>query len=169
MTPAQFKYISIFETIYTKDQAEEFEKQLDRLLTEIFNTNVQPEKKIEELFSYEVKEGILTTLRNNNIDINDPMGIKVFLVPLKDILDRLPHLTLQLAFEPTSQMLKKISNFFIEKLNKKYLLDIQLHKEIIGGAVFIMNGATVDYSLRRRIEDLYKSGSFISFLENNAA
>lgn len=161
-TPVQSPYFDILEAIYTKDQALLFHNQLDTLINSIFTTNISPQQKIEQLFTLEVKNAFLTTLGKNNIDTKDPMIVKNFIVTLKQELDSLPILILQLAFEPTAQTLKKISDWFVRSLNKKYLLDIQIRKEIIGGTVIIVNGRILDYSLIKKIQQLYKNRSLLS-------
>lgn len=162
MISAQSPYLDILKVIYTKDQALLFHNQLDTLINSIFTSDISPKQKIEQLFTIEIKDALLTTLEKNNIDTNNPMIVKNFIVELKKELDNLPLLILQVAFEPAAQTLKKISDWFIRSLNKKYLLDIQIRREIIGGAIIIVNGKIKDYSLIKKIQELYKNRSLLS-------
>lgn len=166
MEPSALKtYQSILDVLYTKSQATSFLKTLDALIEELYATKGSVEKRIEEAFPYEIKQAFITCAKENKINTEDPIQTKKFLVGLKKLLQSLPSVTMYIAFEPTEKNLKAISSWFVTKLSQKYLLDLHIKHQIIGGVIVEMNGLSKDYSLKNKINTLYRGKNILSFLE----
>lgn len=162
---AQSQYLPILQVVYTKDQAISFDKQIDQLLIDIFNPQNSFEERLSKLVSLEQREVLLTVLHAHNIALTDTVRLKEFLVGLKNQLDNLPIISLQIAFDPSASTLKLISHWFVSTLNRKYLLDIQIKREILGGIIIISHGIFKDFSLRKKIHDTYSHQDFLSLIE----
>jgi len=68
-------------------------------------------------------------------------------------VNKLPVLTIYLAFEADDTSLQQIGNFVRTTLNLCLLLDPKLDPKLIAGAALSWKGVYKDYSLRARIEE----------------
>lgn len=66
-------------------------------------------------------------------------------------LNKIPSLTLQLAFHPTAKQISDLANWFWESFKKVVILDIQVDFSLIGGVVIGSNGKVWNYSLSSKI------------------
>ncbi|OGH16212.1 MAG: hypothetical protein A3C30_02505 [Candidatus Levybacteria bacterium RIFCSPHIGHO2_02_FULL_40_18] len=76
---------------------------------------------------------------------------------LKKALDQLVIMKLTLAFEPSEQTIKKIVTFIRENLDEKTIFEICQQPNILGGAILEFKGLYRDYSLKTRLEEIFKS------------
>jgi F0F1-type ATP synthase delta subunit len=154
---ARYQYETLLDNLYTKKQASIFLSQLDNLLSDNFNAQVDLYKRIEEILSYDLAQVFRAATEANHIDLSDPSKFKAFIVGLKDAIEDLPIMTMYLAFDPSETSLKVISSWFVTSLKKRHLLDIVVRREIVGGAVLVINGVYRDYSVKQKIHLLYKN------------
>lgn len=159
---ARYNYDLLLDHIYTKKQATGFLSQLDTLLGVGFNAQGELFKKIEESLSYESAEVFKSCAQANTVDLADPSQFKSFIVELKTYIEKMPIMVMYLAFDAPEKSLKSISQWFVNTLKKRYLLDIVIRREIIGGTVLVINGVFRDYSVKQKIHLLYKDRSFLS-------
>lgn len=158
---SRYNYDLLLDHIYTKKQATGFLSQLDQLLDVGFNAQGDLYKKIEETLSYELAQVFKTCSETNSINLSDPSQFKSFIVELKDYLEKMPIMIMYLAFDPTENSLKSISQWFVRSLKKRFLLDIVIRREIIGGTVLVINGVFRDYSIKQKIHLLYKNKNLL--------
>lgn len=74
-----------------------------------------------------------------------------FLKLLRERLISLPEIHFEVAFELPKDTILKISNWFEEKIGKKFIFDFRINPKIVGGAVIEYKGKILDFSLRKEI------------------
>jgi len=158
----RYNYDILLDTLYTKKHAGVFLSQLDSLLSDGFNVQIDLYKKIEETLSYGIAEVFRECATANKTDLSNSSQFKSFIVELKSTVEKLPVMTMYLSFDPSESSLKAISSWFITNLKKRVLLDIVVRREIIGGAVLVINGVFRDYSVKQKIQQLYKNKNLLS-------
>jgi F0F1-type ATP synthase delta subunit len=95
----------------------------------------------------------MTLLRDNNITADIPV-LKEFLTKIQEKIKTLPVLPIVLAFEPKSQTLQALSDWFEMNLKKQVLFDISVDSHLIGGAAITFNGKSRDYSIKPVVEKI---------------
>ncbi len=152
ITPAD-----IVTLVRTKNEANEFQKQLDHLLSDLF-TDVSFETLLREYVSYEKQEKLLTLFSKEHINIKQITGVQSCLQDIKKIIAQIPVVTLAISFAPKQQMLEIIATWFLVNTKKPVLLDIIINRNLIGGAIIEYKGIFKDYSLKKILEEKYQQG-----------
>lgn len=147
----------ILTLVRTKDEANEFQKQLDNLLNVLFS-DAPFETILREYISYEKQEKLLTILSNEHVNTQQPNAIQNCLQEIKKNIAQLPVLTLTIAFSPKQQLLEMLATWFLVHTKKPVLLDIVVNKNLIGGAIIEYKGIFKDYSLKKILQDKYQKG-----------
>lgn len=152
---SKLSYPDLCGSIYTKEDADAFLSKLDELLGAAFNTKEGARKRLAKLFPYQKKEEIINWCQKNAIDLRDPNQVEKFVGSLREVVEAMPRVILNIGFEPGEAAIKKISNWFVLQLGRKYLLDINCQRELIGGAAVGCGGKYRDYSLKKYLETKY--------------
>jgi len=105
--------------------------------------------KVREKFREFIKR-----MEDKEILSQNPTQQRSFLEKLKKYLSSLPEVKLEIAFSPSNEFLKKINQWFNEKLAQKVILDLTINPKIVGGIVIEYKGNWRDYSLAKRIDKL---------------
>lgn len=150
----------ILTLVRTKDEANEFQKQLDNLLSFLF-TDVSFDTLLRKHISYEKQEKLLTIFSNNHIDTRQPAAIQNCLQEIKKIIAQIPVLTLTIAFAPKQQLLEILATWFLVHAKKPVLLHIIVDKNLIGGAIIEYKGLLKDYSLKKILQEKYEKGDLV--------
>jgi F0F1-type ATP synthase delta subunit len=96
-------------------------------------------KKLEETPSFSTKEGQIQTLDK-----------------LKKYLLSFPQIKLTLAFSPSLEFLKKISDWLIKETHQKVILDVFINPKITGGVIVEYKGKYLDLSLAKKIQQFLR-------------
>ena len=147
--------LNIFDLCYTKSDAVTFVNKLSTLSDFMYNTKVDIAQKADEILSLEEKRLLTQVFQEQHVVATDPKSFNPFLEKVKEALQKVPRLTLTLAFDPTPAFLHETSNWLQVKMEKKYFLDIQVDTSLIGGAVVAVDGMIKDYSLKKYLEEKY--------------
>ena len=144
--------------IITKEDLIFFIEEVNILQSFIFKNTRIPlsdrlNKKVEEDFKQYIKE-----LEDQNLLSGSPNQQLSFFEDLKDYLQKIPQLKLEIAFSPPRSFLLAIKKWFREKNGQEVILDITVNPEIVGGATIEYQGRYRDFSL---LEKLNKSISQI--------
>lgn len=150
--------VEIFDMIYSTSELQLFYKEVDKIISSLFTGSTTAEEKITAAVSPEKKDRIISFLKNSKVNLSNPVEIQEALLKLKKIGDSIPVVYLQLAFEPTEQILKNISLWFLRRTNKKVILNISLERQDIGGAYITFGGLYKDYTLRTKIDKYFDRG-----------
>lgn len=68
--------------------------------------------------------------------------------------EKIPSVKLSLAFLPSLDFLKKISNWLVDELGKKVVVDISVDDKIIAGATIEYDGEYRDYSFAAKLDEV---------------
>lgn len=75
---------------------------------------------------------------------------------LKEYLQNLPKVKIELAFEPREEFVKKISDFINKDSKEKSVLDISIKPAILAGATIEHRGIFKDYSYPDKLRNVIK-------------
>ncbi len=67
---------------------------------------------------------------------------------------KIPAIKLTLAFFPTDEFLKKITNWLGDELGKKAVVDVSVDEKIIAGATIEYDGEYRDYSFAAKLDEV---------------
>jgi F0F1-type ATP synthase delta subunit len=148
-------YFDIITSLKTTQEAEFLVSEIDALMSNFFESEEVSMRKALDSISEESKFKIMQIFTKNNLNPNDRDIVVKFFKTLKELIKRLKVVKLILAFEPTGKTIANIHNFVKETLGIGYILEIEVSKEVLAGAVVIFNGKYVDFSLKKRIEDTF--------------
>lgn len=149
----------IYKNINTTLDRTEYVEFLEEVAGKIFENGINIETYLKEKSPYDTGKKLLKYISNDGVLINNPGRIQKSIGSLKrDILD-LPIVQLYLAFEPSSEMVKKLGKWAQENLDYKILFNIHVDSDLIAGTVIESNGYRQDYSLSTLIKKSYGDGS----------
>lgn len=101
-------------------------------------------------------EAILRKLENDKVIPESQEGRVEYFQKLRDYLQNLPKVRLELAFKPSSDFIKKMATFIRSDSGKTIVLDIEVKPAILAGATIEYNGNYRDYSYSSKLEQLLK-------------
>lgn len=101
-------------------------------------------------------EEIIRNLEARNELPKSPEDRSKFFEGLKEYLQKLPRISLELAFNPTEKFVNKISNFLKEGSDSTPILDIQVKPNILAGTTIEKDGVFKDYSYTTRLDQILK-------------
>lgn len=73
---------------------------------------------------------------------------------LKESLQSMPVLRLELAIRPGEAVIDSVCNWVRDNLGSNYVMDIEVDRELIGGAVVVLGGNYINESLERIFDDM---------------
>lgn len=161
----QSNYLSyLLALIKTKAYADQIIASIDELKGCLYNKRVDLDKKMSELFTFELKEKIKAYSWAEQVNLNDPESFAGFLSNLRSIIKSMPVVTIQIAFPPSAEIVKEVADWFVENYGKNVLVETQFDKDLIAGAVVTFDQKSKDFSLKKRIEAKYKAEDWIKFV-----
>lgn len=159
-------YLSyLLALIKTKAYADETIEKIDELKESLYNKRVDLDKKMSELFSFELKEKIKAYSWQEQVNLNDPESFGKFLSNLRNHVKNMPVITIKIAFTPDEEIVKEVSAWFIENFGKNVLIDMSYNKNIIAGSIVSFNETEKDFSLRKKIEEKYNSEIWKKYID----
>jgi F0F1-type ATP synthase delta subunit len=148
--------IDLSDFFHTKSQATDFSIHLATISEDIYQTNFNLEKVLIEHFGTEKKDKFISLLRENKINIFVNSDLKAFLDKIQARISDLPVLSLVVAFEPTDETFKILSEWLILNIHKEVLLDITIDTKLIGGATVSFNGKYADCSIKPQFDQIFQ-------------
>ena len=158
-------YLSyLLSLIKTKPYADEILLRIDELKESLYNKRIDLDKKMSELFSFELKEKIKAYSWQEQINLNDPVSFGKFLADLRGHIKSMPVVTIKIAYDPDEETVKEISAWFVENYGKNVLVELVSDKSLLGGAMVIFNQSSKDFSLKKRLEEKYQPEDWQEFV-----
>lgn len=148
-------YFDLITSLKTTQEVTDFVSEINTLLLAFFKSEETSIEKALALISTGSARKIMQTFSKNNLDINDKSSVSDFFDTLKRLLKKFKVIKLILAFDPTQKTIENIHNFVKDIIGIGYILDIEVSKEILGGAVVVFNGKYSDFTLKKSIEDAF--------------
>lgn len=141
--------------IVTKEDFLLFLEEINLIEQMVFkNTGVPLWKKVEGRVREELRKE-LQKLENEGVISTSPNQQFSFFEELKNYLQKIPYLKLEIAFEPSEDFLSKIKKWFREENHQEVILDLIINPKIVGGAVIEYRGSWRDFSLLKEIDKLF--------------
>lgn len=145
------KFEQIAEEISTKEELVFFVEEIDLLQDFIFKNTKVPlservKDKVAENFRKYIKE-----LEDEGFLSGSPDDQLAFFDDLKDYLQKIPLLKLEIAFSPPHDFLDDLRRWFKEENDKKFIFDITVNPRVIGGAIIEYKGQYRDFSLLEKM------------------
>ncbi len=147
-------YKEFLQDIYSSRDLNELIEKLEKLKDKSFTTGDGFEKKVISVFSEEQGQALLNIMEQEKISLKSPLSISKFIDNLLKGLKVIPVVQIRLAILPTKDILEKISEWLIENLGGKTVIDVTVDPKILGGVVLESGGLYRDYSLAKRVEAL---------------
>ncbi len=157
-----FYFLSL---IKTKDTADEVMEKIDKLKESLYNKRVDLDKKMAELFTFEMKEKMKAYSLQEQVNLNDPESFGVFLSNLRGHIKNLAVVMVSIPFLKTDEIVSEISAWFVENFGKVVLIDLNVNTELVAGAVISFNGRELDFSLKKRIDQRYTPKNWDIFVD----
>jgi hypothetical protein len=138
----------------TKSQASDFAEHIAAVSEQIYRSDFNLEQALQEQLGIRKKDAFLTMLRETKIMTTSNQALTEFLKTIQDRIHALPVLSISLAFEPTEQTLKVISEWFLLNMHKQVLFDITVQPQLLAGAAINYNGRFADFSIKTTFEKI---------------
>lgn len=132
----------------TKAQATDFASRLAVISAKVYETNFNLEQELLDEFGITKKDKFMTLLRNNHIAPEKAADLKAFFTKIQDRINKLPTLSLTIAFEPKEKTLHALSEWFVMNIKKQMLFEITVDPNVIGGAKLNYQGNFLDASVK---------------------
>lgn len=142
------------EQIATKKDITDFLALSDEFSTLLFDTHGTFQEKLDHVFPERWNTAIKQYFVELKVDTANPSRVEEALRELKERLIALPSVTVELAIDPTPEMIKMIRNTFVELKLSASVLEISVRPDIIAGVRITSNGRYKDYSVKRHLEEL---------------
>lgn len=142
------EFIDLSDFITTKGEANDFLAHLRAISDKLYQTDFNLKKAITDQFGITKSDRFLTLLRDNNINSETLPAVKDFLQKMEEQVASLPVLSITMAFEPSEQTLKALSEWFLVNMKKQMIFDITVDRSLIAGSLITFNGKFTDYSIR---------------------
>jgi len=150
-------YYDLITSLKTTQEVESFVSEIDTLMFEFYNTKGLLIHKVLDSISFGTVGKIMQVFLKNNLDIHNKDTFVNFFQTLKILIKKLKVIKLVLAFDPTRRTIERLHNFVKENIGVGYVLDIEVYRDVLGGAIVIFNGKYKDFTLKKNLEEVYKS------------
>lgn len=139
--------IDLTDFFSTRSQATDFAARLSLVAEKTYELDFDLEKSLQKQFGIIKKDKFITLLRKNEIPLDSRSDLNSFLENIQNLISDMSTADITLAIDPSDEILKNISNWFLLKLNKQILLDINIDPKIIAGASIGFQGKQLDASI----------------------
>lgn len=140
----------IIEIMLTEDDRREVLYLLDSLSDSIFNNSKSP----QEVLMGSVRFGqALSMSLPPNIESQSKEDVENKIEELRTTIKGLKKIVVILAIMPTEKILSSLRVFGASTFPEKVVFDLSINPDIIGGAIFIIDGIYRDYSLLKKLNE----------------
>lgn len=159
-------YSDILKSTKTVEQKEQLALAIDQLLTSLFHQGKKEFEKALASIRLEIaqviKDEFVNKPRTDSVQGKYPKAdnkemIKDFLKQLKERLQNLQLIKLTLAFSATQHAIDRIYDWILKNVGDRYILDIQVDKSMLGGAIISFEGRYIDLSLRKTLDEVFEN------------
>ncbi len=145
-------YKDFLQDIYSSADLNELIEKLEHLRASSFKTGDSFEKKVITVFNENQGKILLNIMEQEKISVNNPLAVVKYVENLLKGLKIIPTVQIRLAILPTKDILEKISDWLIENLGGKCVIDVTVDPTILGGVILESGGLFRDYSLAKRVD-----------------
>lgn len=145
------------ESLRTKGEADHFCIQLDTLSESLYSKKININEKIEELFSTDMRNILVKSLKKLDIKMTDVIKIQKFVTDIREQIKQTAVIHITLSFRPKQSTIQRIYTWISFNLKIPIFIDIKLDPQIIGGAIIEYKGKYLDYTIRSIINERIKT------------
>lgn len=142
----------------TKAQAMDFASRLAGISAKVYETNFTIEQALLDEFGITKKDKFMTLLRNRRVHPENALELKACFAKIQETINKLPTLSLTIAFEPKEKTLQALSEWLVMNIKRQMLFEITIDPNVIGGAKINYNGKFLDASVKptfdKTVQDL---------------
>lgn len=146
----------ILKAIRTKSDAEEVLAALESFSANLFVTKEQTNHDYFSRLHPELAKALEETLTKEPLTQANREIIKEKLREIRDAIEQCKTIQMTVAFHPDEQALSAFSSWVKTNAGKDFLIDMQFDRTIIGGALIVANGLYKDYSMRKKVADVFQ-------------
>lgn len=152
------KYQGLIRLTQTTEDVVKLDEEIDSLLQSIYHVDKHMfEDTLEKMVRIRVAMEIRDLVQQGTSSKKEE--IRSLLSDAYRIICALPILQLTLAFEPSEAVIGNISRWARKNLISGILLDLSLDKSILGGAIIMFHGKFYDFSLRKKLKEIFEKGN----------
>lgn len=144
-------------SIKTIEEKRRLYSEISLVLEVLFRQQADLEKILEAKVSPQLRAYILGLLQGKSLDETLREKIAKTLAEIKNKAEGLEAITLTLAFQAQQSTIDKISSFARQNLGENTIIEINVEPNILGGAIIVFNGRYHDYSLKTKLEEVFKT------------
>lgn len=146
---------TILSHIRIQAEAQELLTKLDAFGTTLYSTQT---KSIENYFSHLPKPitDALHETFDNLLSTSNNTEAHHLISQLQDKMHALRILQLTIAFDPDDTTLTVFSSWAKNNIGNDVVLDIQINKTLVGGAIIVLDGQYRDYSVHKKLSQVFQ-------------
>ena len=144
-------------SIKTLEERKRLYSEISLVLDVLFRQQADLEKILDTKVSPQLRTYILGLLQGKPLDEALREKIAKNLAEIKNKAEGLQAITLTLAFEAQQSTIDKISAFARQLLAENIIIEINVEPSILGGAIIVFKGLYRDYSLKAKLEEVFKT------------
>lgn len=144
-------------SIKTLEERKRLYSEISLILEVLFRQQADLEKILDTKVSPQLRTYILDLLQGKPLDEALRERIAKTLAEIKKKAEGLQAITLTLAFEAQQSTIDRISSFARQTLGENIIIEINVEPGIIGGAIIVFNGLYRDYSLKTKLEEVFRT------------
>ena len=145
---------TFLKSVKTTEEAQKLTLQIDNLLESLFYEGKEEFEKAVSAIRYDVSEIIKEEFLRDE-KYNGKETIKDFLTKLKEKIQTLKILELNIAFDPSDKTIETIHDWVLNNIGEDYVLSVTVDKRLIGGAIVIYDGKYKDFSLKKKLDEVF--------------
>lgn len=162
-------YEELLRGLLTKEDVMAFHDQIESLENSLFypestshsmaaETKEPFVKALETQLPYEKKERLIAFVQKSDIDPESMTAIRSLFAEIKEYLLKIPVISLSLAFDPDEASLKKIVQAINDYTPEFTVVDLNINKQLLGGALIEWDGNYRDYTVKKRLHEYFMGG-----------
>lgn len=148
----------IFQSLLTREELGDFIRSLEEIDKAFFTVHTNIDSALETQLDYIKRDSIISYFTKNNADIHNPQLFHQFVQRIVSEASHLPIMTITLSFAPTRSEVEEIVKWLYSNTSTKFILDVQVNPEIVGGCVLGYNGQYKDLSVKKIVEEYFSKG-----------
>lgn len=145
----------ILNSIRTTYEAQEILAALEQFSSTLFVTKEKDQKSFSHLKPH-LYAAINELFNKEDINEDNRDKVKITIKQLQESIKTCKKIQLTLAFQPDEETISDLSSWIKTNAGKEFILDIEIQKTLIGGALITANGLHKDYSMHKKLAEAFQ-------------
>jgi F0F1-type ATP synthase delta subunit len=125
-------------------------------LEKIKRATYQQDTEVDHLLNQVIADKTNEFIRKN-VDpalLSNPPALSQEITRLIEQIEQLTPLQLTIAIDPSDEVIEELFQFVTTTWGSQYIIDIVIDREIVGGAIIMLNGHYYDFSLKKQLDEV---------------